>query len=59
MFSKHKVWKEESLVVGLFHMLLKIQGLVNSNWIWDVDIRKSNIDYVFSLCGGAISWMSR
>lgn len=22
MFSKRKVWKEESLVVGLFHMLL-------------------------------------
>ena len=38
---------------------LDIQGYVDSEWAGDVDRRRSTSAYVFTLFGGAISWMSK
>ena len=44
--------------VGL-DRVLNVHGFVDANWAGDMDQRKSTSGYVFSLFGGAISWMSR
>ena len=38
---------------------LDIRGYVDSDWVGDVDRRRSTSAYVFTLFGGAISWMSK
>ena len=39
--------------------LVCIRGFVDSNWASDVDRRRSTSGYVFTMFGGAISWMSK
>jgi hypothetical protein len=36
-----------------------IRGFVDSDWAGDVDSRRSTSAYVFTMFGGAISWMSK
>ena len=36
-----------------------IHGFVDANWARDLDKRRSTSGYVFSLFGGAVSWMSK
>ena len=38
---------------------LDIRGYVDSDWASDVDRRRSTSAYMFTLFGGAISWMSK
>ncbi|XP_059069800.1 secreted RxLR effector protein 161-like [Cryptomeria japonica] len=38
---------------------ITIQGYVDADWAGDVDRRKSTNGYVFTVNGGAISWMSK
>ena len=38
---------------------LDIHGFVDANWAGDLDQRRSTSGYVFSLFGGAGSWMSK
>lgn len=38
---------------------LDIHGYVDSDWAGDIDSRRSTSAYVFTLFGGAISWMSK
>ena len=44
--------------IGSEHSL-DIRGYVDLNWAGDVDRRRSTSAYVFTLFGGAISWMSK
>ena len=37
----------------------RLHGYVNSAFAGDVDSRKSNTDYVFTLGSGELGWMSR
>ena len=39
--------------------MLDIRGLVDVDWAGDLDQRRSTSGYVFSLFGGAVSWMSK
>ena len=39
--------------------MLDIRGFVDADWAGDLDQRISTSGYVFSLFGGAISWMSK
>ena len=39
--------------------MLDIHGLVDADWVGDLDQRRSTSGYVFNLFGGAISWMSK
>ena len=39
--------------------ILDIRGFVDANWAGDLDQRRSTSGYVFSLFGGAVSWMSK
>ena len=39
--------------------VLNIHGFVDADWVGDLDQRRSTSGYVFSLFGGAISWMSK
>ena len=39
--------------------VLNIHGFVDVNWAGDIDQRRSKSGYVFSLFGGAVSWMSK
>ncbi|KAK8916316.1 hypothetical protein KSP39_PZI023164 [Platanthera zijinensis] len=39
--------------------VLNVVGHVDSDWGGDLDSRKSTSGYVFTLFGGAVSWMSR
>lgn len=39
--------------------LVCIHGFVDSDWVGDVDRRRSTSAYVFTMFGGAISWMSK
>eukprot|EP00253_Pinus_taeda_P016245 PITA_16245 len=39
--------------------VLDIRGFVDTNWVRDLDQRRSTIGYVFNLFGGAVSWMSK
>ena len=36
-----------------------IHGFVDSDWASDIDSRRSTSGYVFTMFGGAISWMSK
>ena len=36
-----------------------VHGFVNSDWVGDIDGRRSTGGYVFKLSGGAINWVSR
>ena len=36
-----------------------IRGYVDSDFAGDLDKRKSTTDYVFTLAGGAVSWVSK
>ena len=36
-----------------------VHGFVDSNWVGDIDGRRSTNGYVFKLFGGADSWMSK
>ena len=36
-----------------------IHGFVDSDWAGDIDRRRSTSGYVFTMFGGAISWMSK
>ena len=36
-----------------------IHGFVDSDWAGDIDRRRSTSAYVFTMFGGAISWMSK
>jgi len=38
---------------------LDIHGFVDANWAGDLDWRRSTSGYVFSLFGGAFSWMRK
>lgn len=38
---------------------LDIQGFVDANWIGDLDSGKSTSGSMFTLFGGAVSWMSK
>ena len=38
---------------------LDIQGFVDADWAGDLDSRRSTSGYVFTLFGGAVSWMSK
>ena len=44
--------------LGLERML-DICGFFDANWAIDLDQRRSTSGYVFSLFGGAVSWMSK
>ena len=39
--------------------MLDIHGFVDAEWAGDIDQRRSTSGYVFSLFGGAVSWMSK
>ena len=39
--------------------VLEIRGFVDADWVGDLDQRRSTSGYVFSLFGGAVSWMSK
>ena len=39
--------------------LVCIRGFVDSDWAGDIDNRRSTSAYVFTMFGGAISWMSK
>ena len=39
--------------------MLDIRGFVDVDWAGDLDQRRSTSGYVFSLFGGAVSWMSK
>ena len=39
--------------------LVCIRGYVDSDWVGDIDSRRSTSGYVFTMFGGAISWMSK
>ena len=39
--------------------MLDVHGFVDADWAGDLDQRRSTSGYVFSLFGGAISWMSK
>ena len=39
--------------------VLNVHGFVDADWARDLDQRRSTSGYVFSLFGGAISWMSK
>ena len=39
--------------------VLDILGFVDADWAGDLDQRRSTSGYVFSLFGGAVSWMSK
>ena len=39
--------------------MLDIRGFVDADWAEDLNQRSSTSGYVFSLFGGAISWMSK
>ena len=39
--------------------MLEIHGFVDVDWAGDLDQRRSTSGYVFSLFGGAVSWMSK
>ena len=39
--------------------VLDIHGFANADWAGDLDQRRSTSGYVFSLFGGAVSWMSK
>jgi hypothetical protein len=39
--------------------LVDIQGYVDSDWVGDVDRRRSTSGYVFQLFGGVVSWMRK
>ena len=39
--------------------MLDISGFVDANRAGDLDQRRSTSGYVFSLFGGAVSWMSK
>jgi hypothetical protein len=39
--------------------VLDIHGLVDADWVGDLDHRRSTTGYVFNLFGGAISWMRK
>ena len=39
--------------------VLDVHGFVDVDWSGDLDQRRSTSGYVFSLFGGAISWMSK
>ena len=39
--------------------MLDIHGFVDVDWPGDLDQRRSTSGYVFSLFGGAVSWMSK
>ena len=43
---------------GALHSVC-IQGFVNLDWVGDIDCRRSTSGYVFTMFGGAISWMSK
>jgi hypothetical protein len=36
---------------------LTVRGYVDSDFVGDLDKRKSTIGYVFMLAGGAVSWL--
>ena len=38
---------------------LKLSGFVDADWGGDVNGRKSQSGYIFSLCGGVVSWASK
>ena len=39
--------------------MLDICGFIDADWAGDLDQRRSTSGYVFSLFGGAVSWMSK
>ena len=39
--------------------MLDIRGFVDADWAGDLDQRRSTSGYVYSLFGGAVSWMSK
>ena len=39
--------------------ILHIRGFVYADWARDLDQRRSTDGYVFSIFGGAVSWMSK
>ena len=39
--------------------MLEIHGFVDAEWVGDLDQRRSTCGYLFSLFGGAVSWMSK
>ena len=39
--------------------MLDIRGFFDVDWAGDLDQRRSTTGYVFSLFGGAVSWMSK
>ena len=43
---------------GVFHSIC-IRGFVDPEWAGDIDSRRSTSAYVFTMFGGAISWMSK
>ena len=43
---------------GSLHLVC-IHGFVDSDWVGDIDRRRSTGAYVFTMFGGAISWMSK
>ena len=36
-----------------------IRGFADTDWVGDLDQRRSTSGYVFSIFGGAVSWMSK
>ena len=41
------------------NIVLDVHGFVDADWAGDLDQRRSRSGYVFSLFGGAISWMGK
>jgi len=39
--------------------LIHIHGYVDSNWVGDVNRRRSTSGYMFQLFGGSIRWMNK
>lgn len=51
---RYKSPKSQKLIVGMH-----LTGFSDSDWAADPDSRQSLTGYVFTMCGGAISWASR
>ncbi|XP_059073350.1 secreted RxLR effector protein 161-like [Cryptomeria japonica] len=55
--SQYALYYHGNLVGSL--RTVNIQGYVDSDWVGDIDNNRSTNGYVFTLNGGAISWMGK
>ena len=57
--SGREHWKTVNRILRYIRGSLDVRGYVNSEFAGDLNKRKSTISYMFTLAGGAISWVSK